>query len=63
MKINIWLDLIVLSDVYLKKGRTKNNVSIMRDSQYITFFDNQLYYLEFDEEINGVKNYNLRRRV
>ena len=63
MKINIWLDLIVLSDVYLKKGRTKNNVSIMRDSQYITFFDNRLYYLEFDKEMCNEKNYNLKRRL
>ena len=63
MKINIWLDLIVLSDVYLKKGSDKNTVLIMRDDQYIAFFDNQLYYLEFNKEMCDEKNYNLKRRL
>ena len=63
MKINIWLDLIVLSDVYLKKGSDKNTVLIMRDDQYIAFFDNQLYYLEFIKEMCDGKNYDLKRRL
>ena len=60
--INIWINGIVLSDVYLKKGSYKNDVVIMRDDNYIAFFDINIHHLKYDGKMDELNDYILERK-